>query len=269
MTEPVSRKRVAERAAMAATASRADLEQFFKETAKEVLLAFAQNPRLREDDLLRLLERKDLPQEVVREIAAHKEVARSHPLKLALVRHPKTPRLVSLSLMKFLYLFDLVQVSLALTAPADVKQVAEETMLKRLQGIPRGEKIALARRGPGRVAAALLITEDVELIRAALDNPYLSEAHLLKTLSLSNLPPPVVESLAQHAKWSCRYYVRLALVRNPLTPFFRVLTFLPNLPVNDLREVCLDQRMPEQVRNYVLAHCAKRVSRGPHATGTG
>jgi len=39
-----------------------------------------------------------------------------------------------------------------------------------------------------------------------------------------------------------------------------VLAFLPNLAVNDLREICLDRRMPEQVRKYVLAHCAERLN---------
>ncbi|MBI1983836.1 MAG: hypothetical protein HYS61_06530, partial [Acidobacteria bacterium] len=127
--------------------------QFFKETAKEVLVAFARNPNLQERDLLRLLERKDLPAEVLREVAAHRETARNYGVKLALARHPRTPRLVSLPILKFLYLFDLVRVSQTPAVPADVKLVAEETILKKVETIPRGERISLARRGSGRVAA--------------------------------------------------------------------------------------------------------------------
>jgi hypothetical protein len=260
MPEPVSRDQVAERAERAAAARGSRIEPFFKETAKEVLLALARNPHLQERDLLRLLDRKDLPQEVVREIAAHKEAARNYAVKLAIVRHPKAPRLVSLPLLKFLFLFDLVRVSQTPGVPADVKIVAEETILKKLDTIPRGEKITLARRGSGRVAAGLLISEDSELIGAALDNPFLTEAHLLKVLSQANLPSRLVEAIAQHAKWSSRYYLRLALVRNPSTPFVRVLAFLPDLAVTDLREICLDRRMPEAVRKYVLAHCVRRLA---------
>lgn len=260
MPEPVSRDQLAERAERAAVARGSQIEPFFKETAKEVLLAFARNPHLQERDLLRLLDRKDLPQEVVREIAAHKEAARNYAVKLAIARHPKAPRLVSLPSMKFLLLFDLVRVSQTPGVPADVKMVAEETILKKLDSIPRGEKITLARRGSSRVAAGLLVSEDSELIGAALDNPFLTEAHLLKVLSLANLPSRVVEAIAQHAKWSSRYYLRLALVRNPSTPFVRVLGFLPDLTVTDLREICFDRRMPEQVRKYVLAHCARRLN---------
>ena len=263
MMDRVTREQLAERVELAAAAPRGKLEQFFKESAKEVLVAFARNPNLRERDLLRLLERKDLPQEVLREIATHQEAARHYTVKLALVRHPKTPRLVSLPMMKFLYLFDLVRVSQTPAVPADVKRVAEENILNRLETIPRGEKITLARRGSGRIAAGLLVTEDIEIIRAALDNPFLTEAHLLKVLSLNDLPTLVVETLAQHPKWSARYYLRLGLIRNPLTPLVRVLAFLPDMAVSDLREICLDRRMPETVRKYVLAHCVERLDKKP------
>ncbi len=254
---------LAELAELAAVAPRDRLEPFFKETAKEVLVAFARNPNLQERDLLRLLERKDLAAEVIREIVAHKEAARNYSVRLAIVRHPKTPRLVSLPILKFLYLFDLVRVCHTPAVPADVKIVAEATILKKVETIPRGEKISLARRGSGRVAASLLVTSDRELIAAALENPFLTEAHLLKVLALEDIPPLVVEALAQSEKWSQRYHLRLALIRNPMTPLPRVLAFIPDMAVNDLRDICLDRRMPEQVRKYILAHCAERLRKRP------
>jgi hypothetical protein len=228
---------------------------------KEVLVALARNPNLDEHDLLRLLERPDLPQEALRELAGHPEAARSYRVKLALVRHPKTPRLVSLPLLKFLYLFDLVGVSQTPAAPPEVKMAAEETVLKKAEALPRGEKITLARRGSGRVAAALLVTQDAELIRAALGNPNLSEAHLLKVLARRELPAVLLELISRHEKWSRAYHLRLALIRNPLTPFARVLAFLPDITLNDLREICLDPRMPDQVRTYIAAHCTQRRKR--------
>jgi hypothetical protein len=260
---------LAERAELAAVAPRHLLEPFFAETAKEVLVALARNPNLQERDLLRLLNRKDLPSEVLREIVAHKEAARNYAVKLAVVRHPKTPRLISLPLVKFLYLFDLVRVCQTPAVPAEVKMAAEETILKKVETIPRGEKITLARRGSGRVAASLLVTDDRELICAALNNPFLSEAHMLRVLALHDLPALVVDQVAQHDKWSRRYHLRLALIRNPSTPLPRVLAFLPDLAVSDLRDICLDRRMPEQVRRYVLAHCAERLAKKPGAEPPG
>jgi len=42
-----------------------------------------------------------------------------------------------------------------------------------------------------------------------------------------------------------------------------VLSFIPNMAVNDLREICLDRRMPEQIRKYILAHCTERLAKKP------
>jgi len=256
MRERLQRTEVA-----AASSSRALIEDFFTETAKDVRLAFTHNPHLREQDLLRLLERKDLPAEVVHELAGHKQVRRSYAVKLALARHPKTPRLVSLSILKFLHMFDLVRVAQTPAVPADVKMAAEAMILRKLSGLPRGEKINMARRGTGSVAAGLLMSTDQALIEAALDNPHLTESHLFKLLAYQNLPPVVVQLIAQHERWSHHYHLRLALIRNPLAPLARVLFFLPDLAVNDLRDICVDHRMPEPVRKYVRAHCTARLSK--------
>ncbi len=260
MPSPIRKPQLAERAEKALAAPRHLIDPFFKETAKEVLLALARNPNLEERDLLRLLERKDLPGEVVREIAEHRQGGKSYTVKLALARHPKTPRLISLPILKFLHLFDLVRVSQSPGVPADVKMSAEDAVLKRLESIPRGERITLGRRASGRVAARLLFTNDREVICAALDNPFLSEAHLIRVLTHRIITREVVEAVTLHPRWSSRYDLRLALVRHHLAPLSAVLAFLPDLAVNDLREICLDRRMPEQVRKYVLAHCAERLN---------
>jgi hypothetical protein len=255
-------ERLRQRAELAiAVSSRAEIESFFQESAKDVLLALARNPHLQERDLLRLLERKDLAHEVVQELALHKAGRGNYAIQLALVRHAKTPRQVSLPLMKFLYIFDLLRVAQTPAVPADVKMVAEETILKKLAGMPRGQKASLARRGTGRLAASLLLNSDSEIIRAALANPYLTEGQLLKVLAREDLPPAVVEQIAQHPRWSHHYHLRLALIRNPLTPFARVLAFLPDMAVSDLRDIRLDHRMPQQVRKYIEAHCAARLNK--------
>ncbi|MGO8791275.1 MAG: hypothetical protein ACLQVL_28355 [Terriglobia bacterium] len=244
-----------------AVSSREEIESFCHDSSKTVLLELARNPRLQERDLLRLLERKDLAHEVVSELAGHPEARRSSAGRLALARHPKTPRSISVPLMKFLQVFDLLRVAQTPAVPADVKRMAEESILKKLAGMPRGVKISLARRGTGRLAASLLISSDLELLRAGLDNPSLTESHLLKVLAREGLPPAVLEQLAQHPRWSRRYHLRLALIRNPLAPLARVLAFLPDMAVTDLRDICLDHRMPQPVRQYIEAHCAARLNK--------
>jgi hypothetical protein len=260
MSDLTPQERLRQRSELAiAASSRAEIEGFFNETAKDVLMGLARNPRLEERDLLRLLERKDLAHEVVQELAQHQAARQSYALQLALVRHPKAPRHVSLPLMKFLHLFDLLRVAQIPGVPVDVKIVAEEAILKKFAGIPQGQKTALARRGTGRLAASLLVNSDPELIRAALDNPQLTEGQLVKVLSREDLPLAVVDHISEHPRWSHRYHLRLALIRNPLTPLARVLAFLPDMAVTDLRDICLDHRIPRQVRKYIEAHRLVRL----------
>ena len=253
-----SGSRLAERAEKAAMAARHNLEPYFKETAKEILVALARNPHLIERDLLRLLERKALPPEAIREISSHKQAAKSYTIKLALACHPKPPRLISLPILKFLYLFDLLRVVQTPAVPADVKIAAEENILKQAESIPRGEKITLARRASGRIVAGLLQTEDQGLIQAGLDNPFLTEAHIIKVLGLETLPRVVVAMISKHTRWSARYYVRLALIRHPSTPFEQALNFVPHIAITDLHDICLDRRMPAQVRSFIENYCAER-----------
>ena len=181
MAESSLPQRLRQRAEQAVAAtSRAEIESFLPENNRDVLLALARNPHLQETDLLRLLERKDLTREVVLQLAQHPAVVRSPSVQFALVRHPKTPRAVSLPLMKFLHVHQLLRAAQAPGVPVDVKMVAEEMLIRKLAGLPRGEQISMARRGTGRIAAHLLVTSNLELNCAALNNPYVTEANLLK-----------------------------------------------------------------------------------------
>ena len=262
MAEISARERLRQRAELAVSVtSRAEIESFLLDTGKDVLISLARNPHLEEHDLLRLLHRKNLALEVVLELSRHKAVRSSYAIQIALVTHPRTPRQVSLPLLKFLYIFDLLRVAQTPGVPTDIKSVAEETILKKLAGMPLGEKIALARRGTGRLASNLLIGSELQLIQPALDNPYLTEGQLLNVLAAEGLPPEVAEHVSQHPRWMHRYHLRLALIRNPHTPFARVLAFIPDIAVADLRDICQDRRMLPEVRQYIEAHCAACAGR--------
>ena len=240
-----------ERIARAASARGGELKTLLADPAKEVLEALLRNPNLTEDDLGILLRRKNLPSEIIRQIAETDKLARNYRIKLAMVLNPHTPRLISMSLLKFLYLFDLVTVGLQPAVPTEIKKLAEEAIISRMKQIPLGQKMTLARRASGRVVAALLAEGNQQVLSLALNNPFLTEAHILKVLALDELEPRVVEGLARHEKWSLRYGIRLALVRHPLTPLARALAFLPDLAPADLRDIAADRRLPPSLRQYI------------------
>jgi len=231
----------------------------------DVLLALLDNTALDETHVCLLLERKNLPEEILEEVARRKPLLKSYRVKRSLAFHPRTPRLVSLRLLRDLYLMDLVQVAILPGVSAELKRNAEEQLLARLPQLPLGQKITLARRGPARVAGALLAEGHAQVISIVLDNPYMTEAQILRALSREKLPISVIPAIVQHRKWSITYNVRLALVRHPATPLASILSYLPELTVSDLRELAAPGIVPESLRKYLQAEVQRRLRAGEKA----
>src|SRR5712671_644090 len=225
----------------------------------DVLLALLENPALDETHVCLLLERKDLRGELLEEVARRKPLLKSYRVKRSLAFHPRTPRLVSLRLLRDLYLMDLVQVAILPGVSAELKRNAEEQLLARLPQLPLGQKITLARRGPARVAGALLAEGHAQVISIVLDNPYMTEAQVLRALARKKLPDSVIPAIVQHRKWSITYNVRLALVRHPAAPLATILSYLPELTVSDLRELAAPGIVPENLRKYLQAEVHRRL----------
>jgi len=229
--------------------------------SEDVLAAVLENPLLDESHVAILLERKDLPGTLIGQIAKEKKWLESYPLRLRITRHPHTPRLLGLRLVKQLYLFDLVNISLIPSVPAELKRIAEELILARLKQLPLGQKLALARRGSGRVAAALLAEGLAQVVPLALDNAFLAEGHVLRVLAREEVPANVVAALAQHPTWSYKSNVRMALIRHPLTPLARVLSFLPDITLRDLEELSAARTLREDLREYMRHEITTRRRR--------
>jgi hypothetical protein len=246
----------------ALAASGEELAALLHHADAEVLLALLDNPSLEEAQLCMLLERKNLPAEILEEVARRKPLLKNYRVKKALAFHPRTPRLVTLRLLRDLYLMDLVQLTLLAGIPTELKRNAEDQLVSRLPQLPLGQKITLARRGPTRLAGALLAEGHAQIVSIVLDNAYLTEAQVLRVLSREKLPPVVVRAISLHRKWSISYNVRLALVRHPLSPLATVLAYLPELTVSDLRELASPGIVPESLRKYLQAEVQRRIRAG-------
>jgi hypothetical protein len=240
-------------------ASGEELAALLHHPSSDVLLALLDNPALDETQLCLLFERKNLPTEIFEEVVRRKPLLKSYRVKRALAFHPRTPRLISLRLLRDLYLMDLVQIALSPGVSAELKRNAEEQLLARLPQLPLGQKITLARRGPARVAGALLAEGHAQIVSMVLDNPYMTEAQILKTLSREKLSTAVIPAISHHRKWSIAYNVRLALVRHPLSPLATMLAYLPELTVSDLRDLAAPGIVTESLRKYLQAEVQRRT----------
>jgi len=236
-----------------------ELAVLLHHASTEVVLALLDNPALDETHVCLILERKSLAAEVLEEVARRKPLLKSYRIKKSLAFHPRTPRLVSLRLLRDLYLMDLVQVAILPGVSAELKRNAEDQLLARLPQLPLGQKITLARRGPARVAGALLAEGHAQVVPVVLDNPYMTEAQILRALAREKLPISVIPAIVQHRKWSITYNIRLALVRNPMSPLATILSYLPELTVSDLRELAAPGIVPENLRKYLQAEVQRRL----------
>jgi hypothetical protein len=251
-----------QRLAHARTAAREELESLVQAASEERLLALLENPNLQEPDVTQLLDRLDLPVTVLSAIAGAGRWTSSEAVRLRLARHPHTPKRFALAAVRQLYLFDLVRLSLLPSAPADIRRVAEEVILTRVPHLPTGEKLTLARRGPSRVAGAILAEGHPQAIKLALGNPFLTESQVLKALAKAGVPERVVAAIAKHPKWSCQYNVRAALARNSHTPVACIRAFLPNLTVRDLQDISRLERLAPHLRKHLRQELARRSEAG-------
>ncbi len=217
-----------------------------------------EQPGLEERHVQLILRRSDLSSGFLELLGETRKWMRSEPVKLAVVTHPHTPRRLAMTLLRQLFAFNLVRVSLDARAPAEVRCVAEELLIERIRQLPLSEKMLLARRGPARVAGALLLEGHSDVLGAVLQSPFLTEAQVVRVLWRASVPPHVVTTLADHPKWSSHYLVRLALLRNPHTPVPAAMRFLPNVLSTDLRELLRNGNIPAHLREPVKREVAKR-----------
>jgi hypothetical protein len=230
------------------TALKADIHS----TSVDVLLAAASDPALTEDFAMALLKRSDLPSEALDRLGRNGGAMKSRKVKLTLIAHPKTPRHVYIPMVRHLFTFDLMQVALRPAVPADIKMVAEEPLIGRLEKVSAGERLSLARRASGRVAGALLLDSEVRVIHAALENLRLTESSVVDALTRRDAPAAFVEAVCHHSKWSLRREIRIALLRNDKTPLARALEFARSLPAAQVREILQGSHLPLRTRSYLL-----------------
>ena len=222
------------------------------------------DPALTEDQALALLKHADLHAEVIEQLAKNKTALKSRKVKVALAGHPNTPRHVSVPLARQFYTFDLMKLALSPSVPADVKVAVENVLISHLKEVTMGERLTLARRASGRVAAALHdlesagikivepLARSMRLLQTALDNARLTEALLINSVLRPRATAALVQAVAQHAKWSRRKEIRAALLRTEHLSLARALEFSREIPADLLEEIIANSRLPSKIKDQLL-----------------
>lgn len=213
---------------------------------------------LSEDLALALLKQRDLPAHTLDSLSRNSSAMESRKVRLALVEHPRTPRHVSIPMVKHLFTFDLMQVALTPAVPADIKLTAEESLIQRLERLSPGERLSLAHRASGRVATALLLDSEPRVIHAALENSRVTELGIIQAVLRRDVPDVLIIAVCHHAKWSPRREIRVALLRSEKTPLNQALEFSRSLPAVLVREVLHASSLSAATKRGLLKDIAER-----------
>lgn len=239
----------------------AQLDRLIHDPSPEILVAVAGDLRLTEDLALALLNRRDLPHEVLQELNRNTSVAKLPKVRLAMVTHPRTPRHVSVPLLRGLHTFELMQIALLPAVAADIKRAAEEVLAGRMTTLSSGERLSLAKQASGRVAAVLLTDKEERIVQAALVNPRMTEMYIVKALKTEAGTELLAPAVAHHTKWFHRMEVKAALLGNRNTPFARVVQIATDLPLHALKDVLRNARVAPNVRGYLKGVLEKRAGK--------
>jgi len=212
---------------------------------------------LDEDAVLALLHQPDLSAEVLEKLSKT-SIAKNRKVRLAIIENPKTPRYVSVALVRQLFTFDLMRVALMPTIPGDIKVAAEDVLIKKLESISSGERLSLARRASGRIAGMLLLDSDQRVMQAALENPRLTEAIVIKALLSASASAGFVRTVTEHPKWSLRRDIRIALLRSEKTPVDAALEFSKMMPTAQVQEILRNSRLPGIAKAAIVGELQKR-----------
>jgi hypothetical protein len=224
----------------------ATLAELIASVFAEDVIAAASHSSLGEDQALVLLQRRDIPAAATESLSRHPIASKSRKTLLRLAEHPRTPRHIALPLLRRLFAFELMDVALAAGVAADLKLVAEQLLISKLEAISLGERVNLARRASAGVAAALLIQNDRSVIEAALQNPRMTEASIVKAVATTEEPDTLIGMVADDAKWSQRREIQLAILRRPEAPKSIVRRIAAALPRPVIYQLLSELRLPER-----------------------
>lgn len=120
-----------ERRALARRPSRAAFDKLLADPHPMVVKNLLMNPRLTEDDVLRMVARRPAYPQVIGEVARHPVWSQRARIRMAIVQNPGTPPEIAVPLVRLLVRPELAQVVAAPDVPPLVRAAANELLERR------------------------------------------------------------------------------------------------------------------------------------------
>ncbi len=237
---------------LARTADSEDLWKLVGDSSPDIVCNTIFNMNLTEDMAVFIAKKKNSSPEVLGMLAADIRFKGSYKLKLLICNNPKTPLKITLSLLKFLRIFDMGDITKNQNIPMSVRQKIEYSIIEKIPSLPSGVRVALAKRASVNIIIQLLEKGDRNVVLSCLESPLLTEDHLCKSINKPITKHLLIKTIAEHPKWSLRYRIKYVLVKNYFTPMACATKFIGSLKTADLRELYFDTSLPSSTRPYIF-----------------
>lgn len=130
--------------------------------------------------------------------------------------------------------------------------------MQRLPTTPLGSKITLARRATSNIVAELLKEGQPTLTEVCLSSPRLKEAAIYKFLTGPRAAAETISMIARSNRWQHRQNLRMAILRNPLTPEIWFTLWVPKLSLPLLKQMLAGQRLKPNQKLLVSNEMKRR-----------
>jgi hypothetical protein len=239
------------RSEQAKAAGEEEITRYLHDPSPRVIRALLENRNLSEEDVMIIAKRNNLSSDILETIFKDHRWAESYPLRLALARNARSPLSVSLTIARYLRIFDLEEITRSHFIPLVFRHKVEMIINERLLTMPLGNKKTLAKRAAGSVLLKLLLDADADVVKLCLNNPHITEGHLFKVISRKDTRAGTILMIAEHPNWSSRSLIRVSLVRNVHTPLSFSTLYIAEMKIMDLRELYSDPSLPVTVRPFI------------------
>jgi hypothetical protein len=229
-----------------------ELWSAIKSQHSEALDNASLNRHLTEDMALYIAKNKNTTSETLGFLAGDVRFKDVYRVRLAIAKNPKCPQRVALSLIKYLRIFDLADITRDKRIPSMFRQKVELTITEKLPALPEGIKSALARRACADLVVRIMEMGERRVIDSCLESPILTEEHLTKLIRKARTSPIIVRSIAEHTKWAVRYPIRYALLRNIHTPMEHAAKFIEDMKTFDIQELYDDPKVPDVMKPFMF-----------------
>lgn len=243
---------------LASTGSEEELRLLVHHPSPKVISRLLLNENLTEELAIIIANRKNLTIEIIESLYHDIRWKESYRVMFSLCKNRKTPQKISLSIIKSLRVLDIADLTRNKQVPINVRLRAEAAISEKILPMPLGIKKTLARKASSNVLMKLIEDGMKDVVAICLDSPNLTEGDIYKIVSMKKIPLHVIQHIAHHPKWSCRYQIQWALIRNNYTPLSCIVNFLKKLKTVDLKELYAAPEVPSSTKPFIHRELLER-----------